>query len=525
VVGNDGPTHQGRSDPPRFPGLLFEDTEANFDGGEYLSFASELNLDQVVASMVAGREEPEHLTALFYRQLHDPDQVRYRQEVFVDLETPRFLLSLERFSSQMGEVRAHLRQLEKMSEHFQREAWHLDAAAIYCDAVRSLAHALVSAHPMSRGLAAFSTYLEAYVASAAFTSLTSETAARKQALARVRYCTRIRGSRVDVTRYGGENDYSAEVTNVFERFRQGVTRDYRIAYRTSPGINHVTAQILERVARLFPEEFSALDEYCRRNADFVDQGVRRFEREVQFYLAYLDYIRPLRSAGLPFCYPDVSASSKEVFARDAFDLPLSTKLVQESAEVVLNTFELHGPERIFVVTGPNQGGKTTFARTFGQLHHIASLGCPAPGTAARVFLFDRLFTVFQREEDLARMTGKLEDDIRRVKDTLRSATTQSILILNEVFASTTLHDASFLGTKLLKKVIELDMLCVYVTFVDELASLSPSVVSMMSTIVPEDAARRTYKVVRRPADGLAYALAIAGKYNVTYEDLRKRFVS
>lgn len=518
-VGSPDRGHRGR-----FGGLLFNDGASVVDGGEDKAFASDLNLDQVVDSIVGNREEPEYLTALFYHQLHDVSEVRARQEVFADLEDPDVFRSVKEFTTQMGEVRAHFRQMEKMYERYQQQGWQLDAASIYCAAVRSFVDDLGGAEVRSRGLGSFRSYLEGYVASGEFTALEADTAAQKVALSKVRYCTRIRGNRVEVTRYDDEADYSAQVLQTFNRFRQGAVRDYRVAYRTWPGINHVTAQILEFVARLFPEEFGALDEYCRHRASFFDPGIGRFERQAEFYLAYLEYIGPLRSAGLSFCYPDVSADSKEIFATDTFDVALAKKLVSGRTSVVVNDFNLSGPERIMVVTGPNQGGKTTCARTFGQLHHLASIGCPVPGTAARLFLFDRLFTLFQREEDLVRMTGRLEDDIVRTREVLEAATGSSIIILNEVFSSTTLHDAQFLGIKLLTKVIELDALCLYVTFVDELASLGESVVSMMSTVVPEDPTRRSFKVVRRPADGLAYALALAEKHEVSYERLRKRLM-
>jgi len=509
-----------------FRSILFDDSgiSRDIDGREAPEFFTDLNLDQIVASITAGREEY-NLKPFFYTPLSRVETINDRHDIFRDLENQALFGHIRSFAQKMRTMRRHLAQSEKLHYKYQKQRWFLDGADIYCDAVSCLTHELTFADLRSRGFLAFREYLTTYTMSGDFASLLAETQKLKTDLSAVRYCLHMEGNRITVSPYGSEPDYSADVLATFEKFKQGAVREYRFDFSSYPDMNHVEAAVLDRVARLYPDTFSSLDQYCHRHRDYLDDTIGDFDREVQFYVACLEHIERFKPAGLLFCYPTVTDRSKEVYGREVFDLALANTLVRENTLVVTNDFYLKNPERIFVVSGANQGGKTTFARTFGQLHYLASIGCPVPGMEARLFLFDRLFTHFEREEDLRNLSGKLEDDLLRIHGILERATPNSILIMNESFTSTTRNDALVLGKQVMQQIIERGMLCMSVTFLAELASLHETTVSMVSTVDPEDPAVRTFKIVRQPADGLAYAVAIAKKYHLTYERVKGRIVS
>src|SRR5205823_7388217 len=198
------------------------------------------------------------------------------------------------------------------------------------------------------------------------TALLAETQELQTDLSTVHYCLLIRGNSVKVRKYESESDYSADVEETFAKFKRGAVKDYRVKFRAFPEMDHVEAQILDLVARLYPGIFGHLDDYCAQNGKYLDETLATFDREIQFYVAYLEYIAILKRAGLPFCYPHLSETSKDVYDYEGFDLALASKLVAEHAPVVCNDFSLKGAERFVVVTGHIQRGMTPITRTFCQ---------------------------------------------------------------------------------------------------------------------------------------------------------------
>jgi len=506
-----------------FHSILFEREEDGLKEGipEVPVFFADLNLDRIIDAVTAGKKDYD-LKPFYYTALDDIDAIKYRQEVAQDLENEILSENMRSFALKMSTMRRYLTLQDKLYYKYHKEGWFLEAVEIYCEAVTSLVQDLTLADLRSRGLLVFREHVKNYANSEAFLTLLAETRKLQADLSNIQYCVRVKDNCVSVRRYESEIDYSVDVEQTFAKFKQGAVKDYTVKLPSRSGMNHVEANILDFVAKLYPDLFRNLDDFCAKYRSCVDRTIAVFDREVQFYVAYLEHISTLKKAGLKFCYPRISGTDKEIYDSEGFDLALAHKLTKERSAIVSNDFHLKDAERIIVVSGPNQGGKTTFARTFGQLHFLASLGLPVPGNRARLFLFDKIFTHFEKEEDIENQRGKLEEELVRLHDVLSQATSNSVIIINEMLTSTTLEDAVSLGKEMLNKIILLDALCVCVTFVDELASLSDKTVSMVSTVVPENPASRTFRIVRRPADGLAYAISIAEKYRLTYDCLRER---
>jgi hypothetical protein len=504
--------------------ILFRDAAeaAEADRSARPECFGDLGLDLIAGALTAGREAFD-LAPLFHRALPGVDAIAFRQEVMRDFEAVEGLReAAAAFGRGLAEARRRLGRAASVRHPRQEERWFHSAARAYCDAVTGLGRALGEAPLRSRGLGAFRARLAEYADSEAFAALSRDAGELADALDGVEYTVHIAGSRVTVDAYAGEEDEGAAVEATFARFAGGEVTSRRSRVDRTQYADHVENRILDLVAELHPEVFASLSAFRAGHAGFEHPEMAVFQRESQFCLAYLELVDRVRSESTPFCYPEVVAEARDAFVVDAVELALASALAEGGSRAVPNGFRLDDPERIIVVSGPNHGGKTTFARMFGQLHHLAALGLPVPARAARLPLADRIFTHFERREDATDLRGKLEDELLRIRAILEQATPRSVVIMNESLTSTTLDDALLVGEEVVRRLIDLDVVGVVVTFLDELSRLDEATVSMVSEVDPSDPARRTFRVTRRPADGRAYAAAIARRHGLTYERVLER---
>jgi DNA mismatch repair protein MutS len=317
---------------------------------------ADLNLDQIVASITAGKAEY-NLQPFFYAPLSDIDTIRYRHEVMQDLQHDVLFEEIKSFAQSMRAIRQHLAQADKRYYRYQKESCFLEAVGIYCDAINCLADDLAVTDLRSRGFRIFREYFNSYSKSEPFTSLFAATNKLKADLSTVKYSLLIKDNSIKVRKYISEIDYSTDVEKTFAKFKRGAVKDYRVQFADGPDLNHVEAQILDFVAQLYPAIFSALDTYCAKNSNFLDETISVFDREIQFYIAYLEHTSILKIEGLKFCYPNTSNNCNELYDYEGFDLALAYKLMRDNSSVVCNDFYLNDEERIIVVSGPNQGAR------------------------------------------------------------------------------------------------------------------------------------------------------------------------
>ncbi|NMB80473.1 MAG: DNA mismatch repair protein MutS, partial [Ignavibacteria bacterium] len=313
------------------------------DPPEISDSIKDLNIDQIIESITLYKQEY-NLKPFFYFPLHDISLIKYRQEIMRDIENQDLFNALVSFAEGMIKVRKYLSNSNKYYYKLQKQRWLLDAAGLYCEYIQKLNGDLSEINLNSDGLNEFREYLKGYVTSSQFVSLVREIKNIQLNLSNVKYSLLIRDNTISVRNYSQEPNYQIEIEKTFAKFQQDSKKSYLYEFGYDNEMNHIEAAIIEYVSQIYPEVFNTLSSFSKAHQNFQDPTITIFDREIQFYISYLEYTRRFRKSGYHFCYPEMTRE-KNIFSKSCFDLALAKNLYNEKKRIIRNDFFLKDKER------------------------------------------------------------------------------------------------------------------------------------------------------------------------------------
>ena len=288
------------------------------------------------------------------------------------------------------------------------------------------------------------------------------------------------------------------------------------------------SKVLEKVSEPVARE---LKKYVQLNGRFLAD----LHPEIIFYVHALDLIQELQNAGMSLCTPVIVPAQERVCRVQAtYNVQLAIqRLKAQSTAVVTNDIEFGEDGRIAILTGPNQGGKTTYMQAIGLVQVLAQLGLPVPGEEARISPVDAIYTHYPVEERLELGTGRLGDEARRIRAIFEKVTRHSLLLLNESLSTTSMGEGVYLARDIMRALRQIGLRAVFTTHMHELAAAAgeinaetegDSAVFSLVASKPDEAllsdAGHSYHIQPGPPLGRSYAEHIAARYGISDEQLQ-----
>jgi DNA mismatch repair ATPase MutS len=231
-----------------------------------------------------------------------------------------------------------------------------------------------------------------------------------------------------------------------------------------------------------------------QSADHILSFFRVLRSELAFYVGALNLQDRLAATGEPTCFPEPRPPAETTFsASGLYDPCLSLTI---NGKVVGNDISADG-KPLVVITGANQGGKSTFLRSTGLAQLMMQSGMFAAATALRASVCPGIFTHCKREEDATMTSGKLDEELARMSDISTHITPGSLLLCNESFASTNEREGSQIARQIVRAMLGAGIRVFYVTHLYDLARgfyAEPGTAAVFLRAERESGGRRTFRL-------------------------------
>ncbi len=262
--------------------------------------------------------------------------------------------------------------------------------------------------------------------------------------------------------------------------------------------------------------------YVLENTDFLI----RMMPEIEFVVKASELMTRLRERGIPLCRPEIRPMEEKAFAvRDLYNPVVALKI---DGEVIPNDFTFDENGMIFVITGPNRGGKSVTTCGVGLAFVLAQLGLHVPASQAVLSPVDAIYTHFPTGSEDTIDKGRLGEECARLDSIFDTLTEYGLALLDESLSSTGSYEASYIASEVLAGFSMARCRCIFSTHLHDLAASVDRInadcvpkggVKIDNMVAAIDEGTRSFKVRRAKPDGKSYARDIAEKYGLSFDKI------
>ena len=190
--------------------------------------------------------------------------------------------------------------------------------------------------------------------------------------------------------------------------------------------------------------------YCSSLVESYGQFFDQLHFQIAFYLGAINIRSQMQRFKIDYCFPQVADKKDELKYDDLREMVLT---IDQEGKTVGNSGSLDG-KQLVVITGANQGGKSTFLRSIGIAQVMMQCGLFVAAKSFKSAICTSLFTHFTRREDSAMNSGRLDEELRRMDQIINNLGEDPLILLNESFATTTEKEGSDIAYGIVKALKE-----------------------------------------------------------------------
>ena len=334
-------------------------------------------------------------------------------------------------------------------------------------------------------------------------------------------------------RFHPSNPYNMNLT-MGSYMMSAATKEAHIETSNITGKDPLSDALRKQVTDIMRRTVNDIKATIKKYVNVNGYSLINLMSEITFYNRFAELTDRIMAAGMPMCKPEILAyESRDCSFKEIYNLKLAiNKVGGEDIHIITNDFDFDDSHRIYILTGPNRGGKTIFTQAVGIAMMMAQWGVYVPAKEAAISPCDNIFTHFPADENDTVDLGRLGEESQRLSKIFEVASRHSLLLLNESLATTSVAEGVFIAKDVVRAMRYLGTRAIFNTHMHDLATSLDEINDEIegdsraeSLITGVHDGERSFKVFIAPPQGVSYAADIAKKYGVTFEQMKKEIDS